>query len=502
MLPPTFGLLIDGWTIDSEHYNGVYVLWTSNGVAKKYLLSCNVIEDVDEETDFVDQYEGERAVGFSAADWCDVLCICLNDEDIGVDIDPNSFAHIVEFIAADNCSTNQRLCTDLAVPMVGCNSHRLHLEIEGFIGPKEKKNARSVVIREESRLRGLIRKLDRLMGELKSLKNAALLRTQTLLLPERKNDTRWYSLFKMLLKWSKISHAVSSVESFPRSVLELIPTAAENLELHSLLEDLKVFESVSQALQRDGQGSKSMVSMEGVRALFDGLVDKFAQKDQVSLSLTLSLILSMILSLILSMILSLILSIILSLILSMTLSLILSITLSLILSMTLSLIQVIGSHIKPGSDVVHSPDFENGIVKIQGFAENTLTDAEKRAVKIFLIEGEQIEEEDTQDLGFADQLLASTSSRKKAKTSAYRDTRHVHPTTNLLERLFSRCKLNMTALRKKMDPDSLDMLMFLKANKELWPDAKSVQHLLDSLTPGDWANTLVEDEEEEAFEEW
>ena len=478
MLPPTFGLLIDGWTIDSEHYNGVYVLWTSNGVAKKYLLSCNVIEDVDEETDFVDQYEGERAVGFSAADWCDVLCICLNDEDIGVDIDPNSFAHIVEFIAADNCSTNQRLCTDLAVPMVGCNSHRLHLEIEGFIGPKEKKNARSVVIREESRLRGLIRKLDRLMGELKSLKNAALLRTQTLLLPERKNDTRWYSLFKMLLKWSKISHAVSSVESFPRSVLELIPTAAENLELHSLLEDLKVFESVSQALQRDGQGSKSMVSMEGVRALFDGLVDKFAQKDQVSLSLTLSLILSMILSLILSII------------------------LSLILSMTLSLIQVIGSHIKPGSDVVHSPDFENGIVKIQGFAENTLTDAEKRAVKIFLIEGEQIEEEDTQDLGFADQLLASTSSRKKAKTSAYRDTRHVHPTTNLLERLFSRCKLNMTALRKKMDPDSLDMLMFLKANKELWPDAKSVQHLLDSLTPGDWANTLVEDEEEEAFEEW
>ena len=478
MLPPTFGLLIDGWTIDSEHYNGVYVLWTSNGVAKKYLLSCNVIEDVDEETDFVDQYEGERAVGFSAADWCDVLCIWRNDEDIGVDIDPNSFAHIVEFIAADNCSTNQRLCTDLAVPMVGCNSHRLHLEIEGFIGPKEKKNARSVVIREESRLRGLIRKLDRLMGELKSLKNAALLRTQTLLLPERKNDTRWYSLFKMLLKWSKISHAVSSVESFPRSVLELIPTAAENLELHSLLEDLKVFESVSQALQRDGQGSKSMVSMEGVRALFDGLVDKFAQKDQVSLSLTLSLILSMILSLILSII------------------------LSLILSMTLSLIQVIGSHIKPGSDVVHSPDFENGIVKIQGFAENTLTDAEKRAVKIFLIEGEQIEEEDTQDLGFADQLLASTSSRKKAKTSAYRDTRHVHPTTNLLERLFSRCKLNMTALRKKMDPDSLDMLMFLKANKELWPDAKSVQHLLDSLTPGDWANTLVEDEEEEAFEEW
>ena len=43
--------------------------------------------------------------------------------------------------------------------------------------------------------------------------------------------------------------------------------------------------------------------------------------------------------------------------------------------------------------------------------------------------------------------------------------------------------------------------MFLKANKEqLWPDASTVQHLLDSLTPDDWANADVEDEVEDAFE--
>ena len=115
-----------------------------------------------------------------------------------------------------------------------------------------------------------------------------------------------------------------------------------------------------------------MVSMEGVRALFDGLIDKFAQRDQVSVSLTLSLILHM------------------------------------TLSLSQPLIQAIGSHIKPDSDVVHSPDFENGIVKIQGGVEDALTDAEKRAVKGFLIEDEQIEDEDAQseDLGFADQLLA------------------------------------------------------------------------------------------------
>ena len=61
------------------------------------------------------------------------------------------------------------------------------------------------------------------------------------------------------------------------------------------------------------------------------------------------------------------------------------------LSLSPPLIQVIGSHIKPGTDVVHSPDFKNDIIKIQGGVEDTLTDAEKRAVKIFLIEGEQSE---------------------------------------------------------------------------------------------------------------
>ena len=61
----------------------------------------------------------------------------------------------------------------------------------------------------------------------------------------------------------------------------------------------------------------------------------------------------------------------------------------------------------------------------------------------------------------------------------------------------------MTALRKKMDPDSLDMLMFLKANRELGPDARTMQHLLDSLTAEERANADLDDgddEEEEVFE--
>ena len=38
------------------------------------------------------------------------------------------------------------------------------------------------------------------------------------------------------------------------------------------------------------------------------------------------------------------------------------------------------------STVVHNPDFENGIVKIQMNQEARLTDYEKDAVQVFLIE--------------------------------------------------------------------------------------------------------------------
>ena len=37
----------------------------------------------------------------------------------------------------------------------------------------------------------------------------------------------------------------------------------------------------------------------------------------------------------------------------------------------------------------------------------------------------------------------------------------------------------MSALRKKMDPDSLNMLLFLKANRFLWRDARTIQEMLN-----------------------
>ena len=54
---------------------------------------------------------------------------------------------------------------------------------------------------------------------------------------------------------------------------------------------------------------------------------------------------------------------------------------------------------------------------------------------------------------------------------------HIAPTSNVCERLSSRAKLIMRPHRKMMSPYHLDMLIFLRCNKELW-DATTVEECL------------------------
>ena len=120
----------------------------------------------------------------------------------------------------------------------------------------------------------LIRKIDLLMGELTTLKNASLLRSKTDKDPTRKNVTRWGSILKMLLKWMELREAVSQVEGWPQSVVNKIPTAVENQALQSLITNLKKIESVSKTLQ--GAGSNRLDLLQ-VRILFDKLVADFGK---------------------------------------------------------------------------------------------------------------------------------------------------------------------------------------------------------------------------------
>lgn len=143
MLPKTFGLLIDGWTMDSDHYSGIYATFMQEEEHHTWkvvqvLLSCNVADDFDEETEFeVDLPDNEKLFGFTAADWFDSIVDVLNGE-YGMNITADNACDTIEFIIGDNCSTNRKLSNDSGIPLVGCASHRLHLAVCELIGRKKK----------------------------------------------------------------------------------------------------------------------------------------------------------------------------------------------------------------------------------------------------------------------------------------------------------------------------------------------------------------------------
>ena len=81
---------------------------------------------------------------------------------------------------------------------------------------------------------------------------------------------------------------------------------------------------------------------------------------------------------------------------------------------------------------------------------------------------------------------AESIKRARIDRSKYRFTQHVTETSNMCERLFSLAKLIMSYLRKHMDPDHLEWLLFIKANKNIWLSMpKIIQDILDNAPSGD-----------------
>ena len=72
--------------------------------------------------------------------------------------------------------------------------------------------------------------------------------------------------------------------------------------------------------------------------------------------------------------------------------------------------------------------------------------------------------------------IRASGSAKIAKKSHYACLNYVSATSNVVERLFSRAKLVMTDQRRSMDPSTLEAILMLRYNHDIWD-----VYLLDSL---------------------
>jgi hypothetical protein len=96
-------------------------------------------------------------------------------------------------------------------------------------------------------------------------------------------------------------------------------------------------------------------------------------------------------------------------------------------------------------------------------------------------------------------ILARAESSKRARLQKTQSTdhpvHHILPTSNIVERLFSRAKLVKTDHRKTMTAAHLDAVLFLRYNKSRW-NAETIQGLLDEKKP-----SVIELEGEEEVQE-
>jgi hypothetical protein len=243
----------------------------------------------------------------------------------------------------------------------------------------------------------------------------------------------------MALMWKRMRDSIITIEGFSAVTMAKIPTHAENIQLTTLLTDLSSFESVSKMLQ---SGGTDVISLSGARSLFDGLISEHGDTYPLSA-------------------------------------------------------------LQPNSYLITNPHFENGVIKIQDGKESSLSRNEKLAVARYLKDGavdDEDEDDDAETEGFASRVLKAAHKDKRQRTdnSKYSSTAHVYPQSNLCERLFSQAKLVMRDHRRSMHPETLNDILFLKANRKLW-NATFLQEVWNAHGQGanDEDDTDSDDEEDD-----
>jgi hypothetical protein len=264
----------------------------------------------------------------------------------------------------------------------------------------------------------LVDKVNALMVDLRTIKNSFKVAAKTKLTPLKRNETRWGSTYTMLERYVALYDLLPTM-SLSHATLALVPTATEHADIKDLFTKLATVQTVSKLLQTE---DPSLVSMPVVRKVFDRLIASFPSMSH---------------------------------------------------------------HLAANATIIHSKDFESAVYKLQ-VGDERLSPAEKAAVSLFKLdnaaganddEAKEGEEKDDIINSILREVEEEQAKNKRIKATLYRSTAHVSPTSNIVERLFSRAKLIMREQRRHMDPSSLECLLMLRLNNDLW-DAFTIQECI------------------------
>ncbi|RLN46030.1 hypothetical protein BBJ28_00015352, partial [Nothophytophthora sp. Chile5] len=133
---------------------------------------------------------------------------------------------------------------------------------------------------------------------------------------------------------------------------------------------------------------------------------------------------------------------------------------------------IMGEYLLPTAAIVHSPDFEDAVVKIQG--DVPLSATEHRSVAGFVLPPTAPHPATATKDDFAATILRQAKKPRLSGRASVQYDMLVHSaprTSNTCERLFSGCKLVLTSLRSSTLPANFERMVFLRANRDMWNSA-------------------------------
>ncbi|KUF88926.1 Glycerol kinase [Phytophthora nicotianae] len=135
------------------------------------------------------------------------------------------------------------------------------------------------------------------------------------------------------------------------------------------------------------------------------------------------------------------------------------------------------AYITPRANIVHSPDFESGCVRVLKGNGARLTASEKRALRSFLQVDRAPNNNDEE--AETDSLVQRLEKRRrlKAREARYCLVGSIPATSNKVERFFSVARATLGHERNGLQLISLEMVLFLRENSRFW-DVSTVDQLL------------------------
>jgi hypothetical protein len=327
-----------------------------------------------------------------------------------------SFEH-VQFIVGDNCNVNKAIPTAIKnkhncnVPLVGCASHRLHVAVEKLYTEEDF---------------ALIEKVHAFMLKLKTISNTAAMRDkikeEDYLSPIIRNKTRWLSTFNMLKRFKDMYPLLADVALKDTE----LPDATVLRAVNKLIDKLQHVHNIMTAIQGEDYNK---INLSLIRLLFDGRLLHCCTN-----------------------------------------------TLILCHSDLIEAFSQMEFTLGQEAFIINkqSRDFEDAVCMLQTHRVAALEGDKLNAVACFLKAPPREPAPSVHPPGSVEARIEEHQARVQeaannvSSTSKYTSTKHVTPTSCIVERLFSTAKQFFPPERRSMHPQQLELCLYLHSHRKKW----------------------------------